>query len=66
MPLYQFRCRACGSSFDVNRPMAQADSPASCPQGHDDTVKILGISGTIGTASAPPPSGGCCGGGCCN
>jgi putative FmdB family regulatory protein len=70
MPRYEFRCRACGDTFEVNRPMAGAGEPASCPQGHDDTVKLLsavpvtgrGGVGPVGGAAAA--GGGCCGGGC--
>ncbi|MCH9719650.1 MAG: zinc ribbon domain-containing protein [Actinomycetia bacterium] len=67
MPTYEFRCRACGDTFEVSRPMAAAADPANCPSGHTDTVKLLGISGSVGTATAPPQAsgGGCCGGGCC-
>ncbi|MEV4491413.1 zinc ribbon domain-containing protein [Micromonospora coxensis] len=73
MPRYEFRCRACGDTFEVNRPMADAGAPASCPQGHADTVKLLsavavtgrGGAGTPSTAPAPSGGGGCCGGGCC-
>ncbi|WP_229400421.1 FmdB family zinc ribbon protein [Micromonospora okii] len=69
MPRYEFRCRACGDTFEVNRPMAQAGEPASCPQGHADTVKLLSTVAVTGRggpgAAAPAPSGGgCCGGGC--
>ncbi|PZG16273.1 FmdB family transcriptional regulator [Micromonospora craterilacus] len=70
MPRYEFRCRACGDTFEVNRPMARAGEPASCPQGHADTVKLLSTvavtgrgGGVAGPASAPS-GGGCCGGGC--
>ncbi|MEU6074521.1 zinc ribbon domain-containing protein [Micromonospora sp. NPDC047074] len=66
MPRYEFRCRACGDTFEVNRPMAQAGEPASCPQGHADTVKLLStvaVAGRVGGAPAPS-DGGCCGGGC--
>ncbi len=73
MPRYDFRCRACGDTFEVNRPMAAAGDPAPCPAGHDDTVKLLttvGLAGRAGAgAPAPAPSGGgggCCGGGCCS
>lgn len=53
--------------------MAQSSDPASCPNGHDDTVKLLTTFATVGRGggnapqvSAPQPSGGgCCGGGCC-
>jgi putative FmdB family regulatory protein len=41
MPRYEFRCRACGDTFEVNRPMREASAPTTCPQGHDDTVKLL-------------------------
>ncbi|GAA3618852.1 MULTISPECIES: FmdB family zinc ribbon protein [Streptomyces] len=74
MPRYEFRCRACGTTFEVNRPMAESGAPASCPEGHDDTVKLLStvaVGGAAARSSAPAPSagggggGGCCGGGCC-
>jgi putative FmdB family regulatory protein len=70
MPRYDYRCRACGSTFELNRPMAEANARAACPSGHDDTVKLLStvaVTGKAGTAPAPRASGGggCCGGGCC-
>jgi putative FmdB family regulatory protein len=71
MPRYDYRCRSCGSTFEVNRPMAEANAPASCPSGHDDTMKLLSmVALTGGAAAAPAPrpagGGGCCGGGCCS
>ncbi|WP_431044651.1 FmdB family zinc ribbon protein [Streptomyces sp. P1-3] len=70
MPRYEYRCRACGTTFEVDRPMARSADPASCPDGHDDTVKLLSAVAVGGTASAPRSGGGgggggCCGGGCC-
>ncbi|MGP3971192.1 FmdB family zinc ribbon protein [Streptomyces sp. 6N223] len=75
MPRYEFRCRACGDQFEVSRPMAESDAPASCPAGHDDTVRLLSMVAVGGraTASGAAPAagggagggGGCCGGGCC-
>ena len=73
MPRYEFRCRACGDTFLVTRPMSESGAPATCPQGHDDTVKLLStvaVGGRAAGPSAPRPSalggggGGCCGGGC--
>jgi putative FmdB family regulatory protein len=74
MPRYEFRCRACGDTFEVNRPMSASSAPASCPHGHDDTVKLLttvaltggGSTGAArpGPMAAPPSGGGCCGGAC--
>jgi putative FmdB family regulatory protein len=69
MPRYDVRCRACGHTFEVQRPMAAADDPAPCPHGHDDTVRLLptiAVTGLTG-GSAPMPAGGgggCCGGAC--
>lgn len=73
MPSYDVRCRACGTTFEISRPMAAADDPAPCPNGHDDTVRLLPTVGVLGRASGTGPSaaaapaggGGCCGGGCC-
>ncbi|MFH8589211.1 zinc ribbon domain-containing protein [Streptomyces celluloflavus] len=68
MPRYEYRCRSCGSTFELNRPMAESSAPAVCPDGHEDTVKLLSTVAVGGAASAPAPSGGggsCCGGGCC-
>ena len=71
MPRYEFRCRACGDTFEVNRPMREASAPAACPAGHDDTVKLLStVAVTGGGKSGPAPrgpapsGGGCCGGAC--
>ncbi|MGC4855798.1 FmdB family zinc ribbon protein [Micromonospora sp. DT4] len=70
MPRYEFRCRACGDTFEVNRPMAEAGAPATCPHGHADTVKLLsavsvtGRGTSTGTAQASGGGGGCCGGAC--
>ena len=69
MPRYEFRCRACGDTFEVSRPMREASAPADCPQGHADTVKLLStvaVTGRGGSAPATPAGGGCCGGGCCS
>ncbi|MFE6284411.1 zinc ribbon domain-containing protein [Streptomyces sp. NPDC057877] len=72
MPRYEYRCRTCGDTFELSRPMADSSAPADCPAGHDDTVKLLSTVAVGGTASAPRTSGaggggggGCCGGGCC-
>ncbi|MEU6877242.1 zinc ribbon domain-containing protein [Streptomyces sp. NPDC046712] len=70
MPRYEYRCRTCGDTFELSRPMAESSDPAACPAGHDDTVKLLSAVAVGGTAtSGPAPSGGggggCCGGGCC-
>jgi putative FmdB family regulatory protein len=73
MPAYEFRCRTCADTFEVQRPMARAAEPAPCPQGHADTVRLLTTIGMVGGRgdTAPVPAtvgaaggGGCCGGAC--
>jgi putative FmdB family regulatory protein len=74
VPRYEFRCRACGETFLLTRPMSESGAPATCPHGHDDTVKLLttvGI-GARSSGDATPAAGGgfggggggCCGGAC--
>ncbi|WP_432071547.1 FmdB family zinc ribbon protein [Streptomyces wuyuanensis] len=71
MPRYEYRCRTCDNTFELSRPMAESSAPASCPEGHDDTVKLLSAVAVGGTSAGPAPApsagggGGCCGGGCC-
>ena len=70
VPLYDFRCRTCGDTFEVRRSMADAGDPATCPAGHADTVKLMplvavgGRAGTDGIPAPAPSGGGCCGGAC--
>jgi putative FmdB family regulatory protein len=71
VPLYDFRCRTCGDTFEVRRSMAEATLPAPCPAGHADTVKLMSLVAIGGRAAASPAriptgggGGGCCGGAC--
>ncbi|MGH3988263.1 MAG: FmdB family zinc ribbon protein, partial [Pseudonocardiaceae bacterium] len=41
MPRYEFRCRECSATFEVNRSMTASGEPAECPSGHGDTVRLL-------------------------
>jgi uncharacterized Zn-binding protein involved in type VI secretion len=47
--------------------MSRSGDPARCPDGHENSVKLLS---TVALAGAPVAAsgdsgGGCCGGGCC-
>jgi putative FmdB family regulatory protein len=69
MPRYEYRCRACGDTFEVNRPMSESSVKTACPAGHDDTVKLLSTIALTGSGSPTMPQpagggGGCCGGAC--
>jgi putative FmdB family regulatory protein len=69
MPRYEYRCRACGDTFELTRPMSESAAPAACPAGHDDTVKLLSTVAVGGLGPGPGAApmgggGGCCGGAC--
>jgi putative FmdB family regulatory protein len=67
MPVYEFRCLACDTRFEARRAMADADAPATCPNGHADVRRLLSVFAAAGRASQPlaaASGGGCCGGGC--
>ncbi|MEU3273229.1 zinc ribbon domain-containing protein [Saccharomonospora sp. NPDC006951] len=71
MPTYAYRCRECTGTFELNRPMSESSAPARCPEGHDDTIKLLTTVALTGSASSgagfPQGAGmgaGCCGGAC--
>jgi putative FmdB family regulatory protein len=69
VPTYEFRCHECATTFDVRRPMSASSEPATCPDGHTNTVKLLSTIALTGAAagdgaSMPVGGGGCCGGAC--
>ena len=51
MPLYDFRCKTCETTFEVRRPMAEASDPATCPQGHENAVRLLSVFASVGASS---------------
>ncbi|MER5598080.1 zinc ribbon domain-containing protein, partial [Streptomyces sp. NPDC002265] len=64
MPRYEYRCRTCGDTFELSRPMAESADPTDCPAGHADTVKLLSTVAVGGSAAAAPaPRAGGGGGG---
>ncbi|HEY7174536.1 MAG TPA: zinc ribbon domain-containing protein [Micromonosporaceae bacterium] len=69
MPRYDYRCRQCGATFEVSRSITASVSAVTCPDGHDDTVKLLSTVAIGGLAASgvrsSAPAGGCCGGACC-
>jgi putative FmdB family regulatory protein len=70
MPLYEYRCRTCDTSFEERRPVAEATSRVLCPAGHHDVVKLISVFAATGRAEASPltacgsPVPGSCGAGC--
>lgn len=67
MPLYEYRCRVCDTSFQLLRAVGSADDPAPCPAGHTDAVRALSLVAPVRRGevmTAPASGGGCCGGAC--
>lgn len=70
MAVYEYACKDCDATFELQRSMADAEGVVRCPSGHDRVRRrfsVYAMSGASGAAPAPvsmPPGGGCCGGGC--
>ncbi len=70
MPLYDYRCRTCGTVYEARRSMADADIRSACPAGHEGADRLLPVFAATGFAEASmagacgAPVAGGCGGGC--
>ncbi|HYD10351.1 MAG TPA: zinc ribbon domain-containing protein [Acidimicrobiales bacterium] len=66
MPLYEYRCTDCDSTFEQRRTFAEADEVVACPSGHLNVKRLLSV--VARTSGLPEMGGGggvgCCGGGC--
>ena len=67
MPVYEYRCRACGGNFE--KYLHTMSTAVACPSCESDNVmRKLSVFGTKTdpgiVASMPSGGGGCCGGGC--
>ena len=47
MPLYEYHCKTCASTFDVMRPMGQVPVEERCPEGHGGAAKVLSTFATV-------------------
>jgi putative FmdB family regulatory protein len=67
MPIYEYRCRTCGGTFESMRPASDADAPIRCGAGHDDAVRAFSVVARPirGGASDGPAAAGANGGGAC-
>ena len=70
MPLYEYRCSTCRSTFELLRPLGRAAEAATCPQGHTNAERVISLIAARVWDGAPGSSaargGGCaCGGGAC-
>jgi putative FmdB family regulatory protein len=64
VPLYEYRCRSCGVVFEERRPASESTWDATCPDGHEDAVRLLSVFASTGARAEAATGGGCCGGAC--
>ncbi len=67
MPVYEYRCGACGTEFE--RYLSTGSAPVACPSCASAevrrTLSVVAIRGGAAPAgSTAPAGGGCCAGGC--
>ena len=59
MPLYDYKCPECDTTFEARRSMAEASDPIDCPNGHAGSRRLLSVFATVGGSSssaAPAPA----------
>jgi putative FmdB family regulatory protein len=70
MPIYDYRCAACGSEFER---LVRSDTKVSCPECQGSRLeRLLSLTARPARGGKPadlsrlgsPLGGGCCGGGC--
>lgn len=71
MALYEYFCRECETTFELRRPMRDADSSVTCPAGHLDVRRKISVFASVGASTEAgsggldaTSGGGCCGGAC--
>jgi putative FmdB family regulatory protein len=70
VPLYEYRCNACTTVFEVLRPMAERELAAVCPSCESRSsmplISTVAVRASTGSGSGAVASGGgCCSGGAC-
>ncbi len=73
MPVYDYRCRQCGTLYDVYHKVREVKEDVVCPSCHSqEHTKLMSVPGvSVATKAAERPSscacemgGACCGGAC--
>lgn len=70
MPIYEYFCKSCDTSFERRRPASEYAEPAMCAVGHQSARRVVALfamaSNSRSLPSLPAGAGGCsCGGGGC-
>ncbi|MFH1383228.1 MAG: zinc ribbon domain-containing protein [Chloroflexota bacterium] len=54
MPVYEYKCNACGEKFEIQRSMCDSDKETKCPKcGSKDCQKVYSLSGQNPASKAP-------------
>ena len=70
MPLYEYYCSSCATTFEKRRPLRAAEETAVCPAGHAGATRTVSLfamftRGADGSTLMPRPGRGCaCGDAC--
>jgi len=68
MPIYEYQCLDCRRSFEMIRPIKDADSAAECDECHSKNVKrlisLFNAASEGRSISGGNSCGGCAGGSC--
>lgn len=54
MPIYEYRCGTCDTTFELRRDSALSSAPATCPDGHDRARRVLSVFATVGRSGEAP------------
>ena len=61
MPIYEYRCQACGHQFEDFRPAAAADDAGTCPQcGKPKLQRLLSAFATSASSKGGADMGSAC------
>jgi putative FmdB family regulatory protein len=52
MPIYEYKCPACGDVFEQMRPMSQATNPAPCPSCKTESPRTVSRLARAGAGSS--------------
>ena len=51
MPLYEYYCQTCSSTFDLLRPISRMDDEALCPQCNGSSQRKLSVFASFSTST---------------
>ncbi|MCH7953837.1 MAG: zinc ribbon domain-containing protein [Chloroflexi bacterium] len=70
MPVYEYRCNTCKTTFELLRPINLAADAPTCPSGHDRVERVVSLiaaragAGGLDEAAGGGGCGSCAGGSC--